>query len=112
MTSIKSIVVFLLLIAPFCLLAQADPASPLFKILKSKDSLLFDVGFNTCDLTQFENNISNKFEFYHDEAGITSSKAIFISGIRDKICKLNYKTANVQVKKYRENVAHRGNSYD
>lgn len=57
----------------------------------AKDSLLFDLGFNTCDIRQFENIVSDNFEFYHDEAGPTFSKSAFISGIRDGVCKLSYK---------------------
>ena len=53
--------------------------------------MLFYVGFNTCDISQFEELVSDNFEFYHDQAGITSGKAAFIAGIKDGLCKLNYK---------------------
>lgn len=71
--------------------AQNEQADALFKKLKTNDSLLFNVGFNTCDLEQFENLISNDFAFYHDEAGITDSKAKFIQDIKNGICQLDYK---------------------
>jgi len=60
------------------------------KILKN-DSLLFNVGFNNCDLTQFENLISDDFEFYHDKAGVVKSKSDFISSIKTGVCNNNYK---------------------
>lgn len=75
----------------FGLWAQVDPSAALFKTLKTNDSLLFEVGFNTCDINQFENLVSDDFEFYHDKSGITSSKSAFISSIREGICKLAYK---------------------
>ncbi|MBK6965517.1 MAG: nuclear transport factor 2 family protein [Bacteroidales bacterium] len=53
--------------------------------------MLFEVGFNNCDITQFENLVSEDFEFYHDKSGITATKADFIAGIRDGLCKMNYK---------------------
>jgi len=73
------------------LYAQVDKSSELFKTLKAKDSLLFNVGFNTCDISQFENLVSDNFEFYHDKAGMTLSKSAFISSIKDGLCKLDYK---------------------
>jgi len=71
--------------------AQVNRTSDLFRTLKTKDSLLFNVGFNTCDISQFESLVADTFEFYHDKAGLTSSKAAFISSIRDGVCKLPYK---------------------
>jgi hypothetical protein len=71
--------------------AQVDTSAALFKELKACDSLLFNVGYNTCDIRQFEAIVSDSFEFYHDEAGITSSKSAFIAGIRDGLCTLPYK---------------------
>jgi hypothetical protein len=73
------------------LYSQVTASSDLFRILKERDSLLFEVGFNTCDITQFEKLISDDFEFYHDRSGITASKAAFIAGIRDGLCKMDYK---------------------
>ncbi|MEP7234292.1 MAG: nuclear transport factor 2 family protein [Ignavibacteriota bacterium] len=72
-------------------LAQVEKSSQLYQTIKSRDSLLFDVGFNQCDIRQFENILSDTFEFYHDKAGITGSKAEFIESIKNVLCKLNYK---------------------
>lgn len=74
---------------------QSEKHPDLYKTIKEKDSLLFTIGFNTCDIKQFENLISDKFEFYHDEAGITNSKAEFILDIQNKLCKLSYKPKRV-----------------
>jgi hypothetical protein len=73
------------------LFSQVDKSSDLFKTLKAKDSLLFNVGFNTCNISQFEDLVSNDFEFYHDQGGITPSKPAFILSIKEGLCKLSYK---------------------
>ncbi len=81
----------LLILALSPLFSQVAPTSALFKTLQTNDSLLFEVGFNTCDITQFENLVSDDFEFYHDKSGITATKADFIASIRDGLCKMDYK---------------------
>lgn len=79
------------LLAPALTFSQVDPSSDLYATLKAKDSLLFDVGFNTCDIGQFETLVSEDFEFYHDQSGMVSSKAEFIAGIKEGLCRLGYK---------------------
>jgi hypothetical protein len=71
--------------------AQADTNSTLYKTIKTCDSLLFNIGFNTCDIGQFETLVSDKFEFYHDKSGITNTKAEFITSIKDGLCKMDYR---------------------
>ena len=68
----------------------------LFKELKEKDSLLFDLGFNNCDTTQFRNLLSDDFEFYHDLDGFQDSKETFIQNIPN-LCKMDYKPTRVLV---------------
>lgn len=70
---------------------QIDRSTDLYKTLKQKDSLLFNAGFNTCDTAELERLVSDDFEFYHDQSGITPTKADFITSIRNGLCKLNYK---------------------
>lgn len=67
-------------------IAQVAKTSELFMALKANDSLLFDVGFNNCDLSQFENFTSEDFEFYHDQGGINESKESFIASIKNGLC--------------------------
>ncbi len=87
----KHIFLFFLAISSLATIGQVDKESVLYKAIKEKDSLLFNLGFNNCDIKQFENLVSENFEFYHDQAGITNSKAEFIYGIKNGICKLSYK---------------------
>lgn len=93
MSSIR--IILFLSWSTFALSAQSDHASTLFKTLKAQDSLLFDVGFNTCDISQFEKLVSEDFEFYHDKSGITTSRKDFIANTRDGLCKMSYKAKRV-----------------
>ncbi|PKA83834.1 uncharacterized protein DUF4440 [Ulvibacter sp. MAR_2010_11] len=82
----KFISLFILLLSA-SLIAQVEETSELFKTLKSKDSLLFDIGFNTCDLSQFEVLVTDDLEFYHDLGGILKSKEAFLEITKNGICK-------------------------
>jgi len=66
--------------------AQIDKQSELFKTLKSKDSLLFEVGFNTCELSVFDSLISEDIEFYHDKGGMSKSRQSFVNSIKNGPC--------------------------
>ncbi|MFI0431454.1 serine hydrolase [Mariniflexile sp. HMF6888] len=66
--------------------AQVDKNSELYKTILSKDSLLFDVGFNTCDVKQYENLLSENLKFYHDKDGI-SDKTKFLYDLKNGLCK-------------------------
>ncbi len=70
---------------------QVDEVSELFVKIWRNDSLLFNVGFNQCDIAQFEDLISENCEFYHDKSGTVKSKADFVANIRDGLCKMDYK---------------------
>lgn len=74
---------------------QVADGANLYQAIKEKDSLLFQIGFNTCNIRQFENLVSEHFEFYHDQSGITPSKQAFISGIQNHLCKLPYQPKRV-----------------
>lgn len=66
--------------------AQVDKNSDLYKTILSKDSLLFNIGFNTCDIKQFEILLNDNLKFYHDIDGI-SDKIKFLSDIKKELCK-------------------------
>jgi len=89
---IKSIALLVsILTLGFTSLTQGQVAkdSKLFKTLKANDSLLFNIGFNTCDMSKFENLIADDFEFYHDNSGINNSKEEFLISIKKEICLSN-----------------------
>lgn len=62
----------------------------IFDILKSQDSLMFNVGFNQCDTTILRRLSSKDFEFYHDQSGITDNQDAFVQSMIS-ICNLEYK---------------------
>lgn len=66
--------------------AQSTEAE-LFNLLRAKDSLLFSVGFNECDISQFEKIVSTNFEFYHDKSGVIPNKEKFLENTRNGLCK-------------------------
>jgi len=66
--------------------AQVDKNSELYKTIRSKDSLLFAVGFNTCDIKQYENLLSENLKFFHDKDGI-SDKTKFLYDLKNGLCK-------------------------
>jgi hypothetical protein len=65
---------------------QVGKNSDLFKTLKTKDHLLFHDGFNTCDLNQMSELITDDIEFYHDKDGRTQSKKSFINSMKQHLC--------------------------
>lgn len=78
--------------------AQLQPADPLYKTILAKDSLLFSVGFNTCDIPQFESLLSENFEFHHDKDGPSDKKG-FLQSFKNGLCKDpgNYQARRVLV---------------
>ena len=65
--------------------SQETQNSELYKTIMSRDSLLFTIGFNTCDFSQFENLFSDQLEFYHDKGGL-SNKAEFLQTFKSGLC--------------------------
>lgn len=70
---------------------EKQPDLNLRQLILEKDSLLFEIGFNTCQIQVFEELISEQFEFFHDQSGITNTKTEFIEDIRSGLCNLPYK---------------------
>lgn len=81
----KSIYPGLFFTAACSAFGQLTPDTELYKTILSKDSLLFNIGFNTCDITQFENLLSDSFEFFHDKDSI-SNKTVFLHNLRNGLC--------------------------
>ncbi|MFD2940851.1 serine hydrolase [Flavobacterium notoginsengisoli] len=65
--------------------SQEQKNSPLYKIIMSRDSLLFNIGFNTCDISVSESLCSDQLEFYHDKNGL-SNKTDFVKTMKSGLC--------------------------
>ncbi|WP_439131653.1 nuclear transport factor 2 family protein [Polaribacter sp.] len=81
----KKLLTILLLVFSFVVSAQIDRNSNLYKTLKVKDSIIFNRGFNHCEVEKIESVIANNFEFYHDIVGI-QNKTEFINAIKTNLC--------------------------
>ncbi len=86
MTKYVQLLFFILIILLNTTKAQAGKTSAIYKTIMSGDSLLFSVGFNTCDVKQMENILSDRLEFFHDKDGISDKKK-FMSDFRNGLCK-------------------------
>lgn len=75
--------------------AQQERSIDLNSAILEADSLLFDVGFNRCDIQLLDTLISEEFSFYHDQSGFTESKDEFIRSVENGLCKLPYKALRV-----------------
>jgi len=67
--------------------AQVDKGSELYQTLKAKDSILFKIGFNKCEVERSAELMFDDLEFYHDKGGITNSKEAFVTTMKNGICR-------------------------
>lgn len=81
----KLILIGLFFATSISVFGQEVKTLELFKTIKSRDSLFFNVGFNTCDIKHIENLLSNKFEFFHDKVGVSFKKE-FIHNLKNGLC--------------------------
>lgn len=66
--------------------SQVAKDSELFLQLKGMDSLLFEEGFNKCNFDALDSIVSEDLEFYHDQSGLSKTKAQFLTTIKENIC--------------------------
>ena len=65
--------------------AQIDKNTNLYKTLKAKDSIVFNRGFNKCEIEKLEAIVSENIEFYHDISGV-QNKEEFLKIIKNNLC--------------------------
>ncbi len=94
MKKLASFCIAYLCALPIFTSAQAA-SDTLYTILARRDSFLFNDGFNNCNAQAFENLLSNDFEFYHDQGGITVSKEKFIADFKQNVCGLPYRAKRI-----------------
>mgnify|MGYP003602039608 CR=1 FL=1 len=66
--------------------AQSLKIDDIQKTILTQDSLLFSVGFNHCNIPQYDKSLSENFRFYHDKDGI-SDKVKFMTDLKNGLCK-------------------------
>jgi len=64
---------------------QINKGSELYKTIYQYDSLLFEEGFNRCNLKLVNSIITTDFEFYHDVNG-TQDKTMFLKTFKESLC--------------------------
>ena len=85
MTKRLFLIIVILIVCILDVNAQLDTNSPLYITLKKQDSLLFERGFNKCDLPYLKKIISDDLRFYHDQSGF-QNKTIFFENTEKYIC--------------------------
>lgn len=82
---LRSLCIILLLSTRTIGFSQVADSTQLFREMNRLDSILFEEGFNRCQLEQVELLLSEDFEFYHDQNGI-QDKGEFLKGFEESIC--------------------------
>jgi CubicO group peptidase (beta-lactamase class C family) len=65
--------------------AQSKKELALFNTIYKLDSLLFEEGFNNCNLQLVDSLVNEDFEFYHDNNGIQNKK-MFLTTFKESLC--------------------------
>lgn len=78
-------VVALLVLAARPAAAQVPATDPLYRTMAALDSVVFEAGFNRCDLAALDAVVADDLTFYHDQGGV-QDKAAFMRATRDNIC--------------------------
>jgi hypothetical protein len=82
--SLMALLGLVLVVRPASAQSPADIDLP--RELTVMDSLLFERGFNNCDLAVMEQLLADDIEMYHDIAGPMQSKHSFLDAVRNNIC--------------------------
>lgn len=61
------------------------PSQALYDTIVRLDSLLFSA-YNHCELDKFAALVSEDLEFYHDQGGLSTSKAEIMEALKKNIC--------------------------
>ena len=65
--------------------AQIAEDNILFIQLQEMDNIVFEEGFNKCNLKDLEKTLHSEFEFYHDVGGV-GMKEDFMKNMKSNIC--------------------------
>lgn len=81
----KSIQILAVLLGTCSLWAQEAPDSELYKTVLALDDAYFSA-YNTCDMETQARLLCDDLEFYHDQGGLSTSKAEILQSIEANIC--------------------------
>ncbi len=82
---VKILAVTFLAILAIPSLAQESTTSDLYRVLLKYDSLVFEEGFNKCNLAPLEKLTAENLVFLHDQGGM-QNKAAFLEAMQKNIC--------------------------
>lgn len=81
----KKILTLVLLALPLLMQSQVGKDNELHQKILNLDKMLFDA-YNACDLKTQDELMDEDLEFYHDMAGLSTSKSDVLKSIEDNIC--------------------------
>jgi len=82
---IAPILLFTTLAGTTCLRAQVPSDSDLYQTIAALDEAYF-TAYNSCDMETQAALLSEDLEFYHDQGGLSTSKAAILESIEANIC--------------------------
>ncbi len=75
----------ILVLLPFIGMAQVSEDTELYNEIYTADFEFFKA-YNECDLATLDKYISEDLEFYHDQGGLSTSKADILKSLETNIC--------------------------
>lgn len=63
----------------------------LLATMKRLDAIVFEAGYNNCEIDRLASVVAEDLEFYHDQAGAMYGKDAFLDSMKNGICRLDYK---------------------
>lgn len=75
-----------LVVSTLTLSGQVPFTSDLYKEIMHCDSIVFEMGYNQCQLDALANVVADDLELYHDITGAMIGKDVFLAAIQQNIC--------------------------
>lgn len=80
----------LLALAP-CLSIAGDASPQLVETIRRLDAIVFEDGYNDCNIEKLATVVAGDLEFYHDTGGPLFGAQPFLDSMENGICKLDYR---------------------
>ncbi len=69
----------------------ADASPELVATVRKLDAVVFEAGYNNCDIRELATVVADDLEFYHDQGGPMFGAEAFLDSMRNGICRLDYR---------------------